>query len=245
MNLNNAVFVTGAGISVESGIKPFRGASGIWEENPMEMATFRKFMTDPGFFLSWYYQRFVSCRNALPNLTHQTLSERGYRVITQNVDGLHRKANHPEGQLIEIHGYIEQKRKVDAISRTELIEADWDKVDESNLIESLYELFHIDARGKVDPRKSLRPHILLFDEFYTELYQIQKAMQWVNEADTVVFMGTSNAVGITAGILSMAEDQHKQVVVVDPAPVSSLCVPGAKIFQVRATDFWNERGTLD
>ena len=238
MNLDNAVFITGAGISVESGIKPFRGVSGIWEENPMEMATFRKFVTDSGAFLSWYYKRFVSCRNALPNLTHQTLSERGYRVITQNVDGLHRKANHPAENLIEIHGYIEQKRKVDAISRTELIEADWDKVDESNLTESLFELFQIDASGEVDTEKSLRPHILLFDEYYTELYQIQKAMQWVNEADTVVFMGTSNAVGITAGILSMAQDQHKQVVVVDPAPVSSLCVPGAKVFEMTATAFW-------
>ncbi len=238
MNLDNAVFVTGAGISVESGIRPFRGVSGIWEENPMEMATFRKFITEPGVFLSWYYQRFVSCRNALPNLTHETLSQRGYRVITQNVDGLHRKANHPEEQLIEIHGYIEQKRKVDAINREELIEADWDKVDDSRLVESLFELFHIDASGEVDPEQSLRPHILLFDEYYTELYQIQKAMQWVNDADTVVFMGTSNAVGITAGILSMAVDQKKQVVVVDPAPVSSLCIPGAKVFEMTATAFW-------
>jgi len=239
MNLTNAVFVTGAGISVESGIRPFRGASGIWEENPMEMATYRKFITDPASFLSWYYQRFVSCRHALPNITHETLSQQGYRVITQNVDGLHRKANHPEALLIEIHGYIEQKRQVDAISRMELIQANWDKVDESRLVESLFELFQIDPSGEVDPEKSLRPHILLFDEYYTELYQIQKAMQWVNDSDTVVFMGTSNAVGITAGILAMAVDQQKQIVVVDPAPVSSLCVPGAKVFEMKATAFWD------
>ncbi len=241
MNLKHAVFVTGAGISVESGIQPFRGASGIWEENPMEMATNRKFITDPASFLSWYYKRFVSCRHALPNITHETLSQRGYRVITQNVDGLHRKANHPEELLIEIHGYIGQKRKVDAVSRKELIQANWDKVDESRLVESLFELFQIDPSGEINPEKSLRPHILLFDEYYTELYQLQKAMQWVNDADTVVFMGTSNAVGITEGILSMALDQQKQIVVVDPAPVPSLCVPGAKVFEMKATEFWTQQ----
>ena len=41
--MENIVVITGAGISVESGIKPFRGKSGIWEENPMEMATYEKF----------------------------------------------------------------------------------------------------------------------------------------------------------------------------------------------------------
>jgi hypothetical protein len=61
----------------------------------------------------------------------------------------------------------------------------------------------------------------------------------VNDSDTVVFMGTSNAVGITAGILAMAVDQQKQIVVVDPAPVSSLCVPGAKVFEMKATAFWD------
>jgi NAD-dependent deacetylase len=240
MNFENAVFVTGAGISVESGIRPFRGTSGIWEENPMEMATFRKFITEPAAFLSWYYKRFVSCRNAMPNPTHELLSKNGYKVITQNVDGLHRKADHPETCLIEIHGYIEQKRKVDAISRSELTAADWDQVDESNLVESLFDLFQIDASGEVDPSASLRPHILLFDEYYTELYQIEKAMDWVDNADMVVFMGTSNAVGITEGILSMAVRQQKQVVVVDPSPVRSLCVPGASVFEMSASQFCKE-----
>jgi NAD-dependent deacetylase len=122
----------------------------------------------------------------------------------------------------------------------ELIQANWDKVDESRLVESLFELFQIDPSGEVDQEKSLRPHILLFDEYYTELYQIQKAMQWVNDSDTVVFMGTSNAVGITAGILAMAVDQQKQIVVVDPSPVPSLCVPGAKVFEMKATEFWTQ-----
>ncbi len=237
MNLDNAVFVTGAGISVESGIMPFRGAGGIWQENPMEMATFRKFITEPGAFLSWYYRRFVSCRSALPNFTHQILAARGLRVITQNVDGLHRKADHPEENLVEIHGHIELKRRVNATSGAELIDADWDTVDESRLVGSLLELFRIPGSGEVDRMHSLRPHILLFDEYYSDLYQFEKAMNWVREADTIVFMGTSNAVGITEGILSMAVGQRKQVVVVDPAPVASLRVPGARIFEMPATAF--------
>jgi NAD-dependent deacetylase len=72
--MENIVVITGAGISVESGIQPFRGKSGIWEENPMEMATYNKFSTDPGHFLEWYYNRFASCKDAQPNAAHEILA---------------------------------------------------------------------------------------------------------------------------------------------------------------------------
>jgi NAD-dependent deacetylase len=48
---DNVVIIAGAGISVESGIQPFRGKNEIWEENPMEMATYRKFNNEPANFL--------------------------------------------------------------------------------------------------------------------------------------------------------------------------------------------------
>ena len=108
--MENIVVITGAGVSVESGIQPFRGKSGIWEENPMEMATYHKFSTDPGHFLEWYYNRFASCKDALPNAAHEILASKNIKVITQNIDNLHIKANHPVESLVEIHGNINYKR---------------------------------------------------------------------------------------------------------------------------------------
>ena len=237
MDLGNAVFVTGAGVSVESGIQPFRGPNGIWEENPMEMASYRKYNSDPGHFLSRYYHRFVSCREAIPNAAHHYLAQHNFRVITQNVDGLHRKAGHPDPHLIEIHGCIHHMRRVNATERHHLELAKWDSVDEANLVPSLFKYFEIGEGGQIDLETSYRPHILLFDEYYSELYEITKAQQWVMDADTVVFMGTSNSVGITANILSMAVYDSKKIVVVDPKPVSSLCVPGAKVYEMSASSF--------
>ena len=111
MNQNKIVVITGAGISVESGIKPFRGTNGIWNENPTSMATYAKFTEDPAHFLSWYYERFVSCKDALPNATHEILAKQNIRVITQNVDNLHKKARHPQDSLIEIHGHQDRLLK--------------------------------------------------------------------------------------------------------------------------------------
>ena len=235
----NTVIVTGAGISVESGIQPFRGKSGIWEENPMEMATFNKFFNEPISFLTWYYHRFVSSRHALPNLAHEILAEKGVRLITQNIDGLHAKANHPSEKLIEIHGCLHQKRTVDATTREELVDANWDMVDESNIEDSLLNLFKIE-RPNIIYGHSFRPHVLLFDEYYTELYETEKAMRWVLEADTIIFIGTSNSVGITEGILKTSLSKGKKVMVVDPNPAASFRINGVQIIESKAIDFCTE-----
>lgn len=236
----NILVIAGAGISVESGIQPFRGKDGIWEENPMTMATFRKFVTDPSAFLTWYYSRFKSCLNAEPNYTHEILASKGIRVITQNIDGLHRKANHTSELLIEIHGCLSEKRKVNSTLRSEIVDAQWDKVDQSNLVDSLYSLFNIREDGVVSESNSFRPHVLLFDEVYTDLYEIEKAMKWVLESDTIIFMGTSNSVGITEGILQIGLDKRKNIIVVDPNPAESFKLPGVQIFETTASIFCRE-----
>ena len=231
------VILTGAGISVDSGIRPFRGKDGIWDVNPMEMATLHKFMTEPDVFLSWYYNRFASNRNAEPNKVHRLLAEKGFRVITQNVDNLHKKAGHADDLLVEIHGNLSLKRKIGATSRTELVHAEWEQVDESNLVASLFERFNIDKDGTIDMAHSYRPHILLFDEYYSDLYQYHKAMEWVDEANTVLFMGTSNSVGITEGILNISLAAGKRVIVVDPNPSASVNRHGVEIQEMTALEY--------
>ncbi len=107
----NAVALTGAGISVESGIPAFRGAQGLWERyDPMEYATIGSFMRDPEKVWSMLSEMIDVLSNALPNAAHRGLAElEGMgvlrSVITQNVDGLHQAAG--SRKVIEFHGSAE------------------------------------------------------------------------------------------------------------------------------------------
>ena len=235
--MENIVVITGAGISVESGIQPFRGKSGIWEENPKEMATYEKYNKEPSVFLQWYYKRFVSCKDALPNDAHEILAKKNVKVITQNIDNLHKKANHLKENLVEIHGNINYKRMINAENLEDIVSADWKNIDELNLEKELFGLFVITEGGKINKKKSYRPHILLFDEMYNELYEYEKAIKWILEADTIIFMGTSNSVGFTSGALQIGVSKNKKVIVVDPNPSLSFIHPNVDLIKMTAIEF--------
>jgi len=108
----SVVALTGAGISVPSGIPDFRSpGSGVWEKvDPMEVAHIDAFHEDPVRFWRFYGERFATLEGKRPNGAHRALValERAGLldgVITQNVDMLHRKAGTRE--LVEVHGSIE------------------------------------------------------------------------------------------------------------------------------------------
>ena len=105
------VALTGAGISVPSGIPDFRSpGTGLWANvDPMEVAHITAFRRDPVRFWSFYGQRFAALRGKQPNGAHRALVELERRgllaaVVTQNIDGLHGAAGTRE--LIEVHGSI-------------------------------------------------------------------------------------------------------------------------------------------
>jgi NAD-dependent deacetylase len=107
----SVVALTGAGISVPSGIPDFRTPrTGLWEKvDPMQVAHIDAFRSDPVGFWSFYGERFATLGSKRPNGAHRALvalEERGLLdgVITQNIDMLHRKAGTRE--LIEVHGSI-------------------------------------------------------------------------------------------------------------------------------------------
>ncbi len=107
-----AVVLTGAGISVPSGIPDFRSpGTGLWENvDPMEVAHIDAWRRDPDRFWSFYGQRFASLTDKVPNEAHHVIAELERRglvrgVITQNIDRLHRLAG--SEHLIEVHGSIE------------------------------------------------------------------------------------------------------------------------------------------
>jgi NAD-dependent deacetylase len=108
----SAVVLTGAGISVPSGIPDFRTpGTGLWENvDPMEVAHIDAWRRDPDRFWSFYGQRFSSLTDKRPNPAHDAVAELERRgliegVITQNIDRLHRAAG--SRRLIEVHGSIE------------------------------------------------------------------------------------------------------------------------------------------
>jgi NAD-dependent deacetylase len=105
------VALTGAGISVPSGIPDFRTpGEGIWEKvDPMEVAHIDAFRRDPARFWGFYRERLRLLADVEPNAAHRALAElerqgRLDAVITQNIDTLHTKAG--SERVIEVHGSI-------------------------------------------------------------------------------------------------------------------------------------------
>ncbi len=117
----STVALTGAGVSVPSGIPDFRTPeTGLWANvDPMEVAHIDVFERDPARFWSYYRPRFQSLGDKRPNAAHEALAELERRgllegVITQNIDRLHRAAGSRE--VVEVHGSIETSscRRCDA-----------------------------------------------------------------------------------------------------------------------------------
>jgi NAD-dependent deacetylase len=103
------VFLTGAGISQESGISTFRGKDGMWQKyDPMKLASAQAFKENPKLVWSWYSDRRKKILAAKPNAGHIAIANlqnhREVSVITQNIDGLHHIAGSRD--VIEIHGNI-------------------------------------------------------------------------------------------------------------------------------------------
>ena len=226
------LYITGAGVSVDSGIPTFRGEDGFWtigshNYTPQEMATRAMYMNDPGQFLLWYYRRFASYRNVAPNAVHDWLSDK--QLITQNIDGLDGKAGNAD--YISIHGRLDKvttlhEQAFSGGGDIALIDAPWEHVaaldqdDDERLTKALLDQFRISARTRVpEMGVSLKPYVLLFDEFYTDLYRMSEAESWMDQAESMVFIGTSFSVNITAIALRMGVARRIPIDIVDPEPV--------------------------
>ena len=102
--------MTGAGVSAASGVPTFRGPDGLWKNfRPESLATAEAFQRDPKLVWEWYDWRRQVLSTKTPNRAHEVLaawSKRhpNFKLITQNVDGLHERAG--TGNLIRFHGSI-------------------------------------------------------------------------------------------------------------------------------------------
>ena len=107
--MKKIVILTGAGMSVESGIATFRGGGGLWNNYPVEqVATPEGFAANPSLVLEFYNQRRTELLNVEPNEGHRlvaALEERyDVTVVTQNVDDLHERAG--SSSVIHLHGEL-------------------------------------------------------------------------------------------------------------------------------------------
>ena len=103
------VFVTGAGISQESGIPTFRGKDGYWRKyDPMKLASIDAFYDDPKLVWEWYDDRRKNILAVKPNEGHFAISQmeefKDVVVLTQNIDGLHQRSG--STNVLELHGSI-------------------------------------------------------------------------------------------------------------------------------------------
>jgi NAD-dependent deacetylase len=157
----SVVALTGAGISVPSGIPDFRSpGTGLWENvDPMEVAHIGAWRADPVRFWRFYGNRFQTLDGKEPNAAHHALVELERRgrlraVITQNIDMLHRKAGTRE--LVEVHGTIEHSTCLACGARYPLAEAR-DRLER-------------DPEGvpRCDCGRPLKPGVVLFGEWLPE-----------------------------------------------------------------------------
>jgi NAD-dependent deacetylase len=177
----SVVALTGAGISVPSGIPDFRTpGTGLWENvDPMEVAHIDAWRADPERFWTFYGDRFQTLGDKQPNGAHRALAELERRgaldaVLTQNIDMLHRRAGTRE--LVEVHGSIARCVCLSCRARPGL------EVVLARLAEATVPL--------CDCGRPLKPDVVLFGEFLDE-DRLARAAALAEGADLLLCVGSS------------------------------------------------------
>jgi NAD-dependent deacetylase len=206
------VALTGAGISVPSGIPDFRTPmTGLWENvDPMEVAHISVWRRDPARFWSFYGQRFAVLDGKEPNGAHVALAELERRgllagVITQNIDGLHARAG--TADPIEVHGSIR--------TASCLVDGSVFPLDETRSRLAL----DVDGVPRCDCGAPLKPDVVLFGEFLPEV-AMARASELASSAGLMLAVGTSLEVYPVAGLPgeTLAAGGRLAVVTMGPTP---------------------------
>jgi NAD-dependent deacetylase len=187
----STVVLTGAGVSVPSGIPDFRTPeTGLWANvDPMEVAHIDVFERDPARFWSYYRPRFQSLGDKRPNPAHEALAELERRgliegLITQNIDRLHGVAGSRE--VVEVHGSIETSSCTRCAATFGIEEVD--------------ELFDADGIAVCSNcGGAVKPDVILFGELLSES-AMNRARDFAERAELMICIGSSLAVYPVAGL---------------------------------------------
>jgi len=204
------VALTGAGISVPSGIPDFRTpGTGLWENvDPMQVAHIDAWRADPERFWRFYGQRFQTLEDKEPNGAHRALVELERRgrlqaVVTQNIDRLHRRAG--TQRLVEVHGSIATSSCLACGAR--------------------FPIGEVRARRAASPEgvpgcdcgAPLKPDVVLFGE-YLPAEAIDEAFALAAEADVLLCIGTSLEVHPVAQLPGITRQAGGAVALVTQGP---------------------------
>jgi len=206
-----ATFITGAGISAESGIPTYRGSGGTWTTGGIEemnKATYAWFVRNPEAAWERELQRLRDFGSSQPNAAHEAIARLhgeldDFMLVTQNIDGLHRMAGHEGDRYIEIHGALRSMRCRDGCSGIFPIPED--------AVAS--------ASGPPCPDcgGSTRPHILWFDEYYDEEnFRFHSSLEAAASAQILVVVGTSGATNLPMQVGQLCLGRGAAIVDINP-----------------------------
>jgi NAD-dependent deacetylase len=194
------VFVTGAGISQESGIPTFRGKDGLWRNHDaMKLATIDAFYDNPKLVWEWYNERRMNVFQAQPNPGHRAIAElekyTDVVVLTQNIDGLHQKSG--SSKVLELHGSI-VKVKCSVCDYKE---------------EILTEISNLPPLCKCG--NILRPNVVWFGESLSQDVW-QNAMNFASKCDLMIIAGTSLVVSPANTLPIYAKQNNATLIEINP-----------------------------
>lgn len=202
--MKKIVFLTGAGISAESGISTFRDSNGLWENyNVEDVASIEGWDRNPELMIQFYNARRTELEKAQPNQAHILAAELEKHfqvtVVTQNIDNLHERAG--STNIIHLHGELTKacsdrgKRCVQDIGYAP-----------------------IQYGTRTEDGGMMRPFIVWFGE---AVPLMEDAVREVEKADIVVIVGTSLNVYPAAGLLYYAKN-NAEIYVIDPKDVQPI-----------------------
>ena len=230
--IDNLFIITGAGISVASGIAPFRGTDpdAVWNKDVTEKGTFAYFREDVLGSWNWYCTRFSSLFGKKPNPAHYATADlvryfetrnKHCALVTQNIDGLHKTDLSLD--VIEVHGSVQYLRCATQGcvfgEPTGRVPFTKDMLETFLRVPTLKNIPTCSACGDY-----LRPHVLWFDEYYTahEDYRFQDFQDRLYDAQLCLCIGTSFSVGVTAAVIQHAFSRDIPLWVIDPVDPNSV-----------------------
>ena len=197
--------LTGAGISAESGVPTFRGEDGLWRQFRAEdLATPEAFARDPKTVWEWYDWRRGIIGKVNPNPGHMVLAQwekklSGFKLITQNVDGLHARAG--STKILELHGNIWKTRCTKEETVAENLEVPLKQIPPA-----------CPACGAL-----LRPHIVWFGESLDPDI-LRRAIGASSLCDVMLVVGTSAFVQPAASLPLRASEAGAKIIEINPDP---------------------------
>jgi NAD-dependent deacetylase len=211
----HVVFLTGAGMSAESGVPTFRDAlTGLWSRFDAEaLATPEAFRRDPELVWGWYRWRAAQVLGVQPHAGHHAiaaLARRGFQVdvVTQNVDDLHERAG--SKNVVHLHGRLLRSRCLECGARRDPDPITLDPVQAG------------DGAREAPPRCSacggpFRPDVVWFGEALPP-DGWDRAQNALARCDRVVVVGTSGLVQPAASLPAFARALGKPVLEINPRP---------------------------